>query len=275
MRIRWNQEEIDQVVYHAANALTESCDLFGKLEAIPKSVIEESLMKAQRALPLMRRKRAFSQSETGIFTKLEKMVRAKVRMMAKKKEESPVQMQELQAPAPAPVAEAAPVAANPTPSVQATTPSVLSLLGQALGEGFIIAISRAPAEALSVLQEVFGPSRESVPVPRPARHIHHDPALHHQRTNKPRVAVIGLLNGQRRAIEREMPQLDIRFLGNGEGASRVADVTANCDAAFVMTKFVSHQVERGIKARDHVRVNGGVTDLARIMRARYVTAIAA
>jgi hypothetical protein len=83
-----------------------------------------------------------------------------------------------------------------------------------------------------------------------------------------KVAVVGLKNDQRQEIKKRFPHIDFRWLDNDANGSTIGNVTRQCECSFTMVKFIRHVSDRAVIGQ-RVRINGGVSELARIISARF------
>lgn len=86
---------------------------------------------------------------------------------------------------------------------------------------------------------------------------------------KKRVVVIAANNDQRRHLEKEFPDLDFEFCPNGAKGDKVAHLANGAHLVVGMVKFMRHHAEKVVKSMPHyVRVNGGASSVATIIRSR-------
>lgn len=91
-----------------------------------------------------------------------------------------------------------------------------------------------------------------------------------QKFHKHKIAIIGLLGSQQAVIKQRFPHLEIRFLDGTANKAKVESVTATCEAVFPMIKFVRHVTWHGTQGGcARVDVNGGVSELARLIESRF------
>lgn len=268
-RIRWNSEEIGRVASQAITTLAKKYngDLFGAIDSVPRTMVEDALYAAQRAeLPADRHKRDFGDL---IYKRLSTQVRHGLRKEAARRKQLAGQAV-VYTPTPAVVEEPSTVTVD-----QFSLAEVIWSLGGAIADGMRLAYDAEPEGAAEILGAIFGTAQPAANDERnrkpPMRTHQPEPT---RAARKPKVAIIGLLDSQRRAIEREMPHLDLRFWGKGDMTQRVGAITAHADKVIVMTKFVSHMVVKQIRSK-YISVNGGMTALARALNDQYAVAAVA
>lgn len=89
------------------------------------------------------------------------------------------------------------------------------------------------------------------------------------RKSKPRVAIAGLLEEQRRTVEEAFPNVDFRWVSHFAGKGTMKKVAGTCTEVYLMTKFISHATQNATPREKRVMVNGGVRELTRLLGARY------
>ena len=80
---------------------------------------------------------------------------------------------------------------------------------------------------------------------------------------RPRLLVIGPINGQQRELSAAHPRLDLRFVASDEGPARVDDQGPACDEIILWTNYLNHQHQVHAKAtkRPTFYVSGGMAAL--------------
>jgi len=93
---------------------------------------------------------------------------------------------------------------------------------------------------------------------------------HMPRQRKPKVVVVGLLGEQAGAVSKEMGgEYQLVFLASDVTSKRLKMNLTGADKAYGMVRFMDHRAD-GIIAKTNIpytRVNGGVTDLIRLLKA--------
>jgi hypothetical protein len=80
---------------------------------------------------------------------------------------------------------------------------------------------------------------------------------------RPRLLVIGPINGQQHELSTAHPRLDLRFVASDEGPARVDDQGPACDEIILWTNYLNHQHQVHAKAtkRPTFYVSGGMAAL--------------
>lgn len=100
------------------------------------------------------------------------------------------------------------------------------------------------------------------PAPEPYKAVSALP----EKFRKPKVAILTLLADQQQIIMRQFPEMDFRFIDRH--SKQMKEISKNCERTFIMTKFIGHKHQSEIKG-PYSMVNGGMTDLARVIRFNY------
>lgn len=88
---------------------------------------------------------------------------------------------------------------------------------------------------------------------------------------KPKAVVIGLRGVQMMEVQRRVHGVELRFLNADTASNVIEEVSKNADTTFIMTKFIGHRIDNHVKgAKKLLRCNGGVSDLAMMIRNTYV-----
>lgn len=170
------------------------------------------------------------------------------------------------APAPAPTQ---PEAVKPSTSMDELVMQLADKLAQSIAlqvqarlEDYL---TQAIEAKLAPLPEAV---RMDVELPLPTAPVKH-------KGEKLHVCIGGLLPQQAHLIQKEFgADMQIDFLGSDHNAKSVQEKLSHADAAFVMTKFIGHWLDRKFaeaKVPVFQRINGGMTRLRDCLTSLYVS----
>jgi hypothetical protein len=260
-RLTWNKEEKLRVADRAA-ALRRETPTLSSLSA---------LYAAQDVLPESRRKEEFGwhfrPSMLKRLAALEERYRLEPDLcrheaVAQKAEQLIVDQQGAGS-TPASLATEAPQPAPEPPSLAAMCRELGTAFGAALAQQIAPALLNAMRDALTAQLN------QSMPQQQDTHPQYDDYWSTTPKPRAPRVAVAGLLGSQRMEIMGSFPQIDFRWLDNGAPGTTVKEVSRTCDEVYLMTKFIRHHTQNAVPREKRVMVNGGVSDLTRLLGARY------
>jgi hypothetical protein len=240
-RLRWSYEETAKVIEKAAQ-LRAVEDTLSKLDAIYRA---QGLVISP------------TRQKTNIKTYLKSVLLRQLDDLEKK---TP---REQLAPPPTPAIE------PPAPK-EPTLTEMVKLCANLFAASFAEALAPLLAREMQTMRGTNGTnghdalSQLQLEVPPPQRDFGKLP----EKLQRHKVAIVGLNADQRREITKRFPSRDFRWIDNGAKGTTVAQVTRHCEASFVMIKFVRHVTDGAVKGEHH-RVNGGVSDLARLVGARF------
>jgi hypothetical protein len=169
----------------------------------------------------------------------------------------------------APAAYVEPAAAAPEPPKEPTLTEMLKLCANLFAASFAEALAPLLAKEIhTVKTNGNGNNGHDRVLIDPSVPIAANGNLP-EKLHKHRIAVVGLNGDQRQELMRRFPLLDFRWLDNGARGTTMRKTIEHCEATFLMTKFVNHHAQEAVPRDRRVMVNGGVSDLTRLISARY------
>lgn len=296
-RLRWKQKEIDIVTARAAQLRYENPAL-GKVEALLQAQIgniEQTRLKKRFTthFRIAMLKRLDAAEATYVPPAVEASAEAAAESTAVVEatqdfaptiEDAPIATQD-----PAPIAAAA-AAAPTTPESPMVT--MCREFGAAFGAAIAGGIAPVLESAMSrvvqtlaqqltlppmLMQALAQPGHPASSLPMPPigdvevddEHQQRDWGHLPEKFRTHKVAVIGLQQIQQNTIRQEFPHIDFRMLDNGANATQVRKVSAACEATVLMTKFISHHTQGGAPRDKRIMVNGGMSDLTRVLKHHF------
>jgi hypothetical protein len=267
-KLRWSMSEISQVIAMAAQLRRSEPDLSPR----------DALYRAQGAVPLeeKRRKKHFTFALEGTLKKL---------LETAEKNPPYVHPQD-----PMLLVDPNPAVPEASPPEVVPTESLLSAIGREFGGALGAALMRqvqpvfaaAVQDALATLLAAKAPNGNG----NGANHVEEllaqankgapprDFGKLPEKLRAHRIAIIGLLGDQQETLRRTFPYLDFRWIDGGASGATVKHATKNCEVAFLMTKFIRHHAQNAVPRDLRVMVNGGVSDLTRLISTRFPQATA-
>jgi hypothetical protein len=260
-RMAWNNEEKLRVADRAA-ALRRETPTLSSLDA---------LYAGQDVLPEGRRKKEFTWHFKPSMLKRLSMLEERYRLepdlyIPEAVAQTPEQLivdQQVAGSSPASLATEAPQPAPEPPSLAAMCRELGTAFGAALAQQIAPALLNAMRDALTAQLN------QSMPQQQDTHPRYDDYWSTTPKPRAPRIAVAGLLGAQQKTIKESFPNLDLRWLDNGAPGRTVKEVSRACDEVYLMTRFIAHKVQDAVPREKRVMVNGTVSDLTRLLGARY------
>ena len=268
-RLNWSYSEKEQVIRRAVQLRRETSTMTSM----------HALFAAQDVLPDVRRKKRFTHyfqnALLNALAESEEKMRRNPELIPE-----PAPIETFSAAEPEPLAEE-PALETPEPKyepleIPAPAPTMPTLaemcreIGSALGAAFAREFGPVLIHAMKeTMIEQIAKAAEQQGVMPEALIDFGDKEYIAGTKHRKRVAVVGLLGSQRSTIEESFPNIDFRWIDNGANGSTVKTVAHTCDEVFLMTKFISHRTQDACPRSKRVMINGGVTDLSRVLATRY------
>jgi hypothetical protein len=254
-RIFWTTEESSTVVKRAAELLVEK-GVELKWDSARVFGLAEILEDAQRQLPQHRRRPNIGM-KVGTYKSAVQMAYEKI----KKPNPSPLAFVSFDSKNPPPI-----------PSVLGLDPKVAEALAyifqqgmRALGEQ----IGKTMGETLRD-RHLYVPKQAQDAFEHAIAEALPEPNALPERLRKHKVMVSSLQPIQQQEIQRQFPDLEFRFLSGDTASKTVRDVAQKCERAYLMTRFIGHNIESGVKGLNNIcRIPGGPSELARLIRMNY------
>lgn len=274
-RLSWNNKEKGALLARAVELRRRT----------PTMTSLDALMHAQDVIAERRRKKKFTVHLRRVLLTRLSTLESKLAKGGTHTEDITPKVQHWPLPADAPVepapVELAPEVPPPEPAAPAPDPelseeplSPLVLLCREVGSVIGSALARemghlAPILMSALRETLAAQIAADTTLPETMIFDQYAGASTGAAKRRPRVAVAGLLPPQQQTMQHTFPQVDFRWLDHSSNGETVKSVTRACDEVYLMTKFIRHHTQNAVDRQKRVMVNGGVTDLTRIIAARY------